>query len=307
MRALVIVNPTATTTTARTRDVIVNALGHDLKLDVATTGHRDHAAELAGQARRDGLDLVVALGGDGTVNETVNGLLGDGPGEDVPALAIVPGGSTNVLARNLGVPEGAVEATGWLLDALRGGRRRRIGLGRADSRWFTFTAGLGFDAEVVRAVEHGRARGRRASVALYTRTALASYLRGRTHSVPMTLELPDREPVDDLRLAMVSNCAPWTYLGPRGLVPSPRASFDTALDIFGLRAMRPAPTLRHLEQLVRGAGDGPRGRDVVHLHDVSAFTLRAAQPLPFQLDGDYLGRRAAVDFAATPAALSVVA
>ncbi len=307
MRALVIVNPTATTTTTRTLDVIVNALGHDLKIDVATTQHRNHAMELAGQARADALDLVIVLGGDGTVNETVNGLLADGTGEDVPALAVVPGGSTNVLARNLGMPPDSVEATGWLLDALRRGARRRIGLGRADDRWFTFTAGLGFDAEVVRVVEEHRSRGRRSSVALYARTALRTYLRRPDRHSTMTLERPGLGPVAGLRLAMVSNCAPWTYLGPHGLVPSPHASFDTGLDVFAVTSLRPLSTGRHVADVVLGRPDGPRGRDVVHVHDAAAFSLRAEAPLPFQLDGDFLGRRAAVEFTSEPQALSVVA
>jgi diacylglycerol kinase family enzyme len=99
-------------------------------------------------------DVVVALGGDGTVNEVVNGLLTDGPKADLPALAVVPGGSTNVFARALGLPTHPFDATGAILEALRAGRTRRIGLGLADDRYFTFNAGLGFDADVVRRIGH---------------------------------------------------------------------------------------------------------------------------------------------------------
>ena len=108
MRALLVVNPKATATTARARDVLAHALASETKLDVVHTKARGHARELARQAAVDGLDLVVALGGDGTVNEVVNGLLTDGPGPGVPALAVVPGGSTNVFAGALGLPESPV-------------------------------------------------------------------------------------------------------------------------------------------------------------------------------------------------------
>ena len=110
MRALVVVNHQATTMSQWVRDVLLAALRHDLKVEVAETNHRGHAVELGRQARTDGVELVIAAGGDGTVNEVVNGLLDDQAGPSVPDLAIVPAGSTNVFARNLGLPEDPVEA-----------------------------------------------------------------------------------------------------------------------------------------------------------------------------------------------------
>src|SRR6266487_3461292 len=148
MRALLVVNPAATTT-RKGRDVLVRALASDLKLEVEETGHRGHAAALACRAARDGVDVVVALGGDGTVNEVVNGLLTDGARPGLPLLAVVPGGSTNVFVRMLGLPEDPIEATGEILDGLRSRRTRPVGLGveaEAGDRWFTFNAGFGFDA-----------------------------------------------------------------------------------------------------------------------------------------------------------------
>src|SRR3954447_20823254 len=160
MRAPLVVNPKATTATARGRDVLARALASDLKLDVVETERRNHAIELGARAVAEAYDLVVVLGGDGTVNEVVNGILRDGPHTDQPALAVVPGGSTNVFHRSLDIPRDPIEATGSLLDALREGRSRWIGLGRANERWFTFTAGLGMDADVVRLVERARAAGK---------------------------------------------------------------------------------------------------------------------------------------------------
>ena len=167
MRALLVVNPNASATTERTRDVLASALGSDLRIDVERTKSRGHAIELGAQSVEDGYELVVALGGDGTVNEVVNGLLAHGPSADLPAFAAVPGGSTNVFARALGYSADPVEATSELLEHLRDGRSRRIALGHSSSgtqeRWFTFNAGLGLDAEVVRRVDGKRKPNRRAT------------------------------------------------------------------------------------------------------------------------------------------------
>ncbi|MDQ1644766.1 MAG: hypothetical protein QOJ50_950, partial [Cryptosporangiaceae bacterium] len=156
MRALLVVNPNATTTSERRRDVLATALRSEIDLHVVQTRRRGHAAELARTAGADGFGVVVALGGDGTVNEVVNGLLTDGPSAEVPALAVVPGGSTNVFARAIGLPRDPIDATSVLLEALREHRTRTIGLGRMPGRWFTFCAGIGLDAEVVRRVERAR-------------------------------------------------------------------------------------------------------------------------------------------------------
>ena len=130
MRALLVANLNATAMTPRTREVIVRALGSELKIDVAETDSRGHAADLAAQARADEFDLVIAVGGDGTVNEVVTGLLREGVGPDTPRLAVVPGGNANVFARALGLPSEPIEATGAVIERLRAGRERRIGLGR---------------------------------------------------------------------------------------------------------------------------------------------------------------------------------
>ncbi|HEY3480000.1 MAG TPA: diacylglycerol kinase family protein, partial [Streptomyces sp.] len=151
MRALLVMNPKATSTTERTREVLAHALAGELDTEIGETGYRGHAVELARAAAEDGVDLVVALGGDGTVNEVVNGILTARipEGGKLPDLGVVPGGSTNVFARALGLPNDPVEATGVLLDAIHEGRRRPVSMGLADDRYFTFTAGYGFDAAVV--------------------------------------------------------------------------------------------------------------------------------------------------------------
>jgi len=175
VRALLIVNPHATSTTQLRRDVIVRALSSAVELEVVQTRYRGHATSLAAAARTDGFGLVLTLGGDGTVNEAVNGILGDGAANhaaaagnaaSVPALAALPGGNANVFTRAVGLPADPVDATGQVLQALAEGRYRHVGLGLAGERFFTFNAGLGLDAEVVRAVDGHRARGRAATSVL---------------------------------------------------------------------------------------------------------------------------------------------
>jgi diacylglycerol kinase family enzyme len=306
MRALLVVNPNATTTNARSRDVLARALRSEMDLEVANTRRRGHAADLARQASANGIDVLVALGGDGTVNEVVNGLLADGPGPHVPALAVVPGGSTNVFARAVGLPRDPIEATGVLLEALREKRTRSIGLGLANDRWFTFCAGLGLDAEVVRRVERARARGKTATKYLYVRSTVAQYFVGTDRSEPLiTLKRPGGESVEQLSMVIVQNTAPWTYFGDRAVNTCPDASFDTGLDLMGMRELHLPSTLRTARQILSARPD-PHGRRVFGLHDLEEFTLIAERPLAVQLDGDYIGERDTVVFRSEPAALRVV-
>jgi diacylglycerol kinase family enzyme len=326
MRALAVTNPNATSMSPRSRDVIVRALGSELKIDVAETAARGHAADLAAQARADGFDLVVAVGGDGTVNEVVNGLLRAGAGPDVPRLAVVPGGNANVFARALGLPTEPIEATGTMIERLRAGRERRIGLGLLDTdiinggdvrslrRWFTFCVGLGLDAEVVSEVERRRAAGARATPRLYLRTTLAQFTRTDRRRPALTLEPPPLEqgPAGDdltssrapLFLAVITNTTPWTYFGDRPLEPTPEASFDTGLDVFGLRTLRIAPTATIMRRLLTGRP--ARGRSVVSRHDDARLKFRARRPIAVQVDGDYLGECLTAALVSVPEALAVI-
>ncbi|WP_409331802.1 diacylglycerol/lipid kinase family protein [Trujillonella humicola] len=340
MRALVVANPAATSTNAKVRDVLVGALGSQLKVDLAETTHRGHARELGCQARDDGVDIVVALGGDGTVNEVVDGLLHAGPGAEVPTLAVVPGGSTNVFSRALGRSRDPVEATAEILDSIRAGRTRRVSLGTASAsgtstapaepvdpaaapvlaardaaahpawtepRWFVFAAGLGFDAEVIARVEGQRARGRRSTGALYVREATAAFLLGRERRRPaVTVQVPGEPARDAVFLCLVSNVSPWTYLGARPINPSPEASFDAGLDVFALGRTGSVGMLRTLRQ-VMSPQPAVRGRRVHRWHDLPEVTLTASRPQGWQLDGDHLGTATGLRLRSVPAALRVIA
>lgn len=309
VRALLVVNPVATSTSFRTRDVLTAALEADLKLEVTTTTTRGHAAELAHQARVDGVDIVVALGGDGTVNEVVNGLLRDGPRQGIPSLAVVPGGGTNVFARALGLPEDPVEATGALLSAVRAGRSRAIGLGQAGDRWFTFNAGMGWDAAVVARVDRRRHKIPAAhppSSGDYVRAAAQQFfLSGERRRRGLTIYRPGAAPLTDVHLAVVSNTAPWTYLGNRPLLMSPAASFDTGLDLYALTRLRTVATLLEVRRLVTGRV-GDTAKQVHRLHDVASLTLTADRPMAAQVDGEYLGDVQSLALRCVPQALRVV-
>src|SRR5690606_4275188 len=158
----------------------------------------------------NGMDLVVALGGDGTVNEVVNGLLEKGgSAEKLPMLAVVPGGSTNVFARSLGLPEEWKDGVEVILDALGDNRSRTSSLGKANGRYFTFCAGLGLDAAAIRRVERARMRGVVGTPAVYLRSAVAQFFSGSDHRRPtITMEIPSGERHEDLAMAIVQNTSP---------------------------------------------------------------------------------------------------
>lgn len=315
VRALLVVNPRATSTTPAVRDVIIHALASELKLDVVETAYRGHAAEATAAAVAAGIELVIALGGDGTVNEVVNGMLVDktaaGPhaphatDPEYPALAVVPGGSANVFARALGLPRDPVEATGAILAGLADKRSRVVGLGLADDRWFTFNAGLGWDAEVIATVERARAGGREASPLRYAGTALAEYLRQLRNPPSMTIELPGAGPIEDIRLAFVSNTDPWTYLDGAAVRTNPGADFGTGLALFALRSLG-LPTVGQTLRHILAHNGNPHGRNIVRQDAVPRVRIRSAEPLALQMDGDHLGSRTDVEFVSVPEALRVV-
>jgi diacylglycerol kinase family enzyme len=315
VRALLIVNPQATSTTPLRRDVITRALASAVDLAVMETRYRGHATELAGTAVAAGHGLVLTLGGDGTVNEVVNGIVraaraehGGIPAAARPALAALPGGSANVFTRALGLPADPVDAAGQIISSLSAGRSRNIGLGLAGQRYFTSNAGLGLDAEVVRAVEGVRAQGLPATPLLYMRMTLRQYylVTDRRHPA-LSLDRDGQPPVGPLFLGIVSNTSPWTYVGRRAVHTSPQAGFDTGLDVLAVRSLRTVGTFRTLRQMLSNSDRPPRGRHVVSLHDAAEVTLRADRPVAFQVDGEYMGERECVTFRSVPGALRVIA
>lgn len=317
MRAVLIVNPTATSTTTAGRDLLAHALKSRLQLTVEHTTHRGHAAELAQRAVADGVDLVVVHGGDGTVSGVVNGMLGrpDFPGArpttPVPALAVVPGGSANVLARSLGISPDPVAATNQLIQLLDDYRRhqtwRRISMIDCGDRWAVINAGMGVDAEVVAGVEAQRNKGVKVTALRYWRVAIPVTIAFSRRRPTLTLELPGHEPVPGVHFAWVSNTSPWTYSNSRPLVTNPDCSFESGLGVFALTDMKVFPTLRLIGQLL---AKGPKGthEQLIRDDDAPCVTVTATRgPVASQFDGDYLGPRQSMTFRAVRDVLPVAA
>lgn len=265
--------------------MIQKALAADHEVEVAETSRRGHAARLARGAAAAGTEVVVALGGDGTLNEAANGLVGT-----ETALAPLPGGSTNVFARTIGLPNDPIEATGALLDSLAAGSIRPVGLGSVNGRYFLFHVGIGFDAAVVEQVERRGTLKRWAGHPLFLYAAFDTWLRHYDRSRPrFSVHHADGTVVDDGYFAICMNTDPYTYLGNRPLHLAPRATLDAALSMVTLRTLRLLPVGRAIvSALLSGSGLVP-GRHLDVRHDLPDLVVHGHGPVPYQVDGDFLG------------------
>jgi diacylglycerol kinase family enzyme len=305
VRGLLIVNPQATATTGNSADLAIRSLAGLVDLDVEHTRYRGHARELAAAARGE---LVIVLGGDGAVNETVNGIMSQPPGPaEGPLLAVIPGGGGNVFARALGLPVDTAGAIARIRDVIEAGRYRTIGLGLAADRYFTFSAGLGLDAEAVQEVERLRASGRRESPALFAWAILRRHARTDRRTPALTLERDGQPATPDLFMTAITNRSPWTYLHGRAVLPVPNPDFNSGLDVFALRKVRATTIVSAVGQMLLFRRRSPRGRHTLTVTGLESLTIRSARPIAFQVDGDYLGETEAVTFQFVPHALRVVA
>jgi diacylglycerol kinase family enzyme len=303
LKLLVIVNPSASSVTARARVVIQKALSADHEVSVAETSRRGHAARLAQGAAASGTDLVVVLGGDGTLNEAANGLAGT-----ATAIAPLPGGSTNVFARTLGLPDDPVEATSVLLDAIGRGSIRRVGLGSVNRRYFLFHCGIGFDAAVVAQVERRSSLKRYAGHPLFVYAAMDTWIRRYDRKRPaFSVVYDDGTVVDGGYFGICFNTDPYTYLGARPLSLAPRATLDTPLSMLTLQSLRMDRILRLFAYALTNRHDQIRDSRTVDLRDgVREFTVRGHRPFPYQVDGDYLGEVTNLRFRWEPEAIDLV-
>jgi diacylglycerol kinase family enzyme len=311
VRAVLIVNPNATSTTPATRDLLAHALESRVKLTVVHTDHRGHAVEIGRDAAAGDVDVLIVHGGDGTVNEVVNGILEvGGPGVAKPAVGVVPGGSANVFARALGISPDPIEATNQLVDLLSAYRRRktwrRIGLMDCGERWAVFTAGMGVDGDVVAAVEAQRAKGRKVTASRYIRVAIREMLASARKDPLLTLHMPDREPIEGVHFAFVSNSSPWTYANTRPVWTNPTTTFETGLGVFAITSMNVWANLGLVRKMLARR---PRidARHLIRDDDLSQLTVTSSTPVACQIDGDYLGLRETMTFTAVRDALAVVA
>ena len=302
MRILFLVNASASSVTGRARVVIQKALSADHEVTLAQTARRGHATRLAQGAAAEGVDVVVVLAGDGTLNEAANGLAGTGT-----ALAALPGGSTNVFARTIGMPDDPIEATGVLLDALARHSIERVGLGSVNGRYFLFHVGMGFDAAVVEQVERRGHLKRWLSHALFVSSAFSTWFGPYDTSRPrFAVHHQDGSVVDDGYFAVVFNTNPYTYLGTRPLDVAPEATLERGLAVLTIRDLRFTSILGIGLTAVAGGQRLRRHRHVAYRYDQDEVTVTGHGPFPYQVDGDYLGETELLAFRHEPAVLDLV-
>jgi diacylglycerol kinase family enzyme len=303
---LLVVNSFASSVTARNTVLVHQALSRGRDVQIVETSRRGHATRFAQDAASRGVDAVVAFGGDGTVNEVATGVAGSRT-----ALGVLPGGSTNVFARSIGLPNDAVAAAGRLVAALDARSIERVGLGVVNGRYFCFNTGVGFDAAVVREVEKRdwakRWVGQPLFVYAALRTWFAKYDRRHPHfavALPEGAGRPSTA-VTDAYFSIVLNTSPYTYLGNIGLQLSPDARLDRGLVVVTFRALRPTAILGTLGKALRGR-PVRTNRSVFEAHDLATLEIEAAKPFPYQVDGDYLGETRRLRFEHRPAVLDLV-
>jgi diacylglycerol kinase family enzyme len=302
-RMLIIVNPYATTVSDRLKNLVVYALRGSYLVDAIDTEARDHATELTREAARSGYDVVVAFGGDGTVNEAANGLVGT----DTP-LSCLPGGRTNVYCRMLGIPTDVVDATEHLLQIADDWRPRRLDVGIVNDRYFLFSAGVGLDASVVEQVDaHPRLKARLGEW-YYTWTGIRTFNR-RYLLRPLRLEADVAgERVEGVS-TIVQNASPYTYFGNRPVHMGDGAELDSG-DLAGVILTRASPidipTI--IWRALSNRASLTRHRKVRSFSGITELQVRSLdeRPLPLQVDGDYIGEAAEAVFGLRPGGIAVV-
>ena len=303
-RMLVIVNPHATGTSERLRQLVLYALQGRYEVDAVDTQRKGHAIELCREAAAEDYDLVVTFGGDGTVNEAANGLAGTRT-----PLFVLPGGSNNVLCRILGIPDDVVDATGRLLRAADALRTRAIDLARVNGRWFTFSAGVGLDASVVERVDRHPNLKRRFGPWYFTASALSTFLRRYVvHPPSLEVEVAGRRHRGVS--AMVQNARPYTFFDRVPVHLAEGVTLDSG-DLAGVVLTRASavdlPTIawRALSPTARIVGH----RRVTDFSGVAGVVVRSrdGRAIPVHVDGDHIGDEREARFSVSPRALRVVA
>ena len=294
-RALLIVNPYSTHVTGRRITEVENALRERVELETEFTRHPGHATELAAAAADDDVDAILVFSGDGTYNEALNGIDGRLP------IGFVPGGGTSVLPRALGIPRDAVAAARVLGAALDDGRLRRISVGAVNGRRFSFSAGIGFDAEAVRKLDAlGRdSGGARPGDTVFLRMVLRMLLERRGRWAP-ALEI---EGVGRAAFVLVANGDPYSYAGAVPIRITPGARFEDGLAFAAPREVRRRDVPRLATAIVRGKGYGPQ---ILTGVDLDRIDVHCDAPLPLQADGEDLGDVEQATFEARRDAVSVL-
>jgi diacylglycerol kinase family enzyme len=269
--ALLIVNPQASGVSEELVARVLEELPDEL--EVVRTGGPGDATTIA-REHEPSVEAIYVLSGDGTYNEVLNGVAGTVP------LGFLPGGGTSVLPRALGLGRDPVVAA----RVAARGATRRIGLGRVNGRRFSFNAGVGFDAELVRRIDAKgrRADGRRPGDLAFVRTAIG-VVTSQRGAFPDAIEI---EGAGRAAFALVANCDPYTYAGRVPVRVARGASFDLGLDLVAPASLRARDLPRLLLEMSRGARPRP---GLTVLHDVDRIVIRCDAPMPLQVDGEDLG------------------
>jgi diacylglycerol kinase family enzyme len=302
VRLLLLVNSSASSVTPRGRVLIQQALGAEHDVTVAETNRRGHASRLALSAARSGIEVVVVLGGDGTLNEAANGLVGTDA-----AIAALPGGSTNVFAQAIGLPNDPLAAVETLLVSLTKDEIRPIGLGSANGRYFLFHAGIGFDAAVVERVERRSELKRWAGHPLFVWSAVDTWFRHYDRRRPrFTVRSSAGFDVGDAYFAICLNTNPYTYLGSRPISVLPEATIDgVGLGLVVFRSLAAGTLLRGAAAAL-GQGTLRGQPKVATATGVQTVHIEGRGPVPYQVDGDFLGEVASLEVDHHPEALRLV-
>jgi diacylglycerol kinase family enzyme len=301
--ALVIVNPYATGVSIRVHEMVLSALSTRYEVDIVQTQARDHATELAHDAAERGFDLVIAVGGDGTVNEAANGLVGS-----ETALACLPGGATNVFCQMLGIPADLVDATQHMLAVADRYQPRRVDLGHVGGRFFTFSSGVGVDASVVQRIDSNPKLKARFGAWYATYAGFAEFAARYALRPPrITTEL-DGAPGPTGVTILVQNGDPYTYFGTRPLPVAEGGGLNTGtLAGAMLTSARPTVAPGIAWRLLSPTANVSGHRAVAPFTGVTELIVRCDRPVQIHVDGDHIGEVTEARYGVRPDALLVVA
>lgn len=277
MNVALIVNPFASAVSEERVRVVEEELSRAGTLRTVLTERAGHGVDLAAAASEG---AVVVYSGDGGFNEVLNGV------RDGVLLGFLPGGGTNVLPRALGLPRDAAAAAKQVADALEQGRTRTISLGRVNGRRFSFAAGVGLDAELIRSVDAlgRRADGKRPGDFAFVAAAMRLLLDRRAHFEP-ALEIRGH---GRAAFALVAKTDPYSFVGTLPLHVAPEARFELGLDVVAPERVTPSTIPRLLRYIFTGRGQR-EADDVVYAHDLDRLEIVCDRPLALQADGEDLG------------------
>lgn len=314
MRCLVLSNPNSTSLTDSSFRAALAPLLKVADLHARHTQYPGHAAEIVRGLTADDVDVVVVIGGDGTVNEVISGLIGDAPDPSrQPKVAIIPTGSANVFVRALGFPNSPAEAAAQLAELLVAGAYRRLPVGKVNNRWFCINVGFGLDAQIIETMDRLRGHGIPATPWHYSIVTMGAWQALRATPPHIHFSAVSRDGLrtsGDVPFVIVSSTNPWTYAGPVPIVTNPDHSIDDGLSLYALSELSEIGGLRAALNVARSSLTGMRGFPVdaqeTRVDDAVTITLESDRPLKWQVDGEFAGKATSLNISTVPNAIDVI-